>query len=167
MKTKDTDHDGISDYDELYVQQTSPYLADTDSDGLSDAVEVTQGTDPNCPQGKVCVETQAQVISGSTSTIDTPGSQDSGFNFASSTFGGSSQGALEFINNPPDPASMTPAQVREYLLSHQLVPKAQLDVLTDAAVVQAYQLSYREAIQVQAAGRIDQPSDTTPSPTTP
>lgn len=168
LKTKDTDHDGLSDYDELYVEQTSPYLADTDSDGLSDAIEVTQGTDPNCPQGKSCIEMSTQVIAGSTSTLDTPALRQAGFGLPSSTETGASQGALEFIQNPPEPSSMTPTQIRAYLLSHQLVPKNQLEGLTDEAVVQAYQLSYQQALQVQAAGRPlngIQPSSS-PSPTT-
>ena len=153
LKIKDTDHDGISDYDESYVQQTSPYLADTDSDGLTDAVEITQGTDPNCPQGKTCVETQAQIISGSTSTLDTPGLRQSGFLFPTSTIGASER-AMEFINNPRDPATMKPAEIRAYLLSHNLVPKNQIDLLSDEAVVQAYSLSYQQALRVQSAGRI-------------
>ncbi len=54
LKDKDTDGDTISDYDELYVVRTSPYLKDSDGDGLADAVETQQGSDPNCPKGKVC-----------------------------------------------------------------------------------------------------------------
>lgn len=54
LKSKDTDGDGISDYQELYVTHTSPYLKDSDGDGVSDADELKAGTDPNCPQGKIC-----------------------------------------------------------------------------------------------------------------
>lgn len=54
LKAKDTDGDGLSDYDELYVYHTSPYIKDTDSDGIPDGVEVKNGTDPNCPQGQDC-----------------------------------------------------------------------------------------------------------------
>lgn len=43
----DTDGDGLSDYDEVYVYFTDPLLADTDGDGLSDGEEVNiYGTDP-------------------------------------------------------------------------------------------------------------------------
>ena len=51
---KDTDGDGLSDYDELNVYHTSIYLADTDSDGYSDKEEVNSGNDPNCPAGQNC-----------------------------------------------------------------------------------------------------------------
>jgi hypothetical protein len=53
-KTKDTDGDGLVDYDELYVYKTSPYIVDSDSDGYSDQDEVYSGNNPNCPTGKTC-----------------------------------------------------------------------------------------------------------------
>lgn len=54
-RSTDTDTDGLSDYDELNVYKTSPYLADTDGDNLNDGDETKNGTDPNCPLGKDCV----------------------------------------------------------------------------------------------------------------
>lgn len=43
----DTDGDGLSDYDEIYVYGTDPIKADTDGDGLSDGEEILiYGTDP-------------------------------------------------------------------------------------------------------------------------
>jgi hypothetical protein len=56
-KTKDTDGDGLVDYDELYVYKTSPYLADSDSDGFDDKSEVFSGNNPNCPTGTDCYTT--------------------------------------------------------------------------------------------------------------
>jgi hypothetical protein len=53
-KVTDTDGDGLVDYDELYVYQTSPYLTDSDSDGYDDEQEVFSGNDPNCPMGRKC-----------------------------------------------------------------------------------------------------------------
>ncbi len=47
LKNIDTDKDGISDYDEMYVHFTDPFVSDTDSDELSDYEELfIIGTDP-------------------------------------------------------------------------------------------------------------------------
>ena len=54
MKERDTDEDGLTDYDETFVYKTSPYLADTDSDGFDDKTEIFSGNDPNCPVDKDC-----------------------------------------------------------------------------------------------------------------
>lgn len=54
LQGKDTDRDGLSDYDEIYVYYTSPYLEDTDSDGMTDRDEIMAGEDPVCPKGQSC-----------------------------------------------------------------------------------------------------------------
>ncbi|KKP59351.1 MAG: Ig domain protein, group 2 domain protein [Candidatus Magasanikbacteria bacterium GW2011_GWC2_34_16] len=54
LRFRDTDQDGLTDFDELYVYTTSPYLADTDSDGLTDKQEIDKGTNPVCGEGKDC-----------------------------------------------------------------------------------------------------------------
>ncbi|MFA5126876.1 MAG: thrombospondin type 3 repeat-containing protein [Patescibacteria group bacterium] len=54
LKNKDTDHDSLTDYAELYQYNTSMFLEDTDSDGISDYDEVTKGMDPLCPEGQSC-----------------------------------------------------------------------------------------------------------------
>lgn len=54
LRSKDTDGDGLSDYDELNVTHSSAYIKDSDSDGLDDGTEVREGTDPNCPKGQNC-----------------------------------------------------------------------------------------------------------------
>lgn len=54
LRYQDTDGDSLSDYDELYRYNTSPYLSDSDSDGISDTDEINANTDPNCPEGKDC-----------------------------------------------------------------------------------------------------------------
>lgn len=47
-RIKDTDLDGLSDYDELNTYNTSPYLEDTDLDGVSDYDEMILGRDGEC-----------------------------------------------------------------------------------------------------------------------
>ena len=54
LKTKDTDGDGLTDWDELNIYETSPYLEDSDSDGIFDKEEINSGADPNCPAGRDC-----------------------------------------------------------------------------------------------------------------
>lgn len=58
QRISDTDKDGISDYDELKIFGTSPYIADSDSDGRSDGAEILEGGDPNCSLGKACVSSE-------------------------------------------------------------------------------------------------------------
>ena len=43
---KDSDSDGLSDYDERTLYNTDPYSADSDGDGFIDGAEVAQGYDP-------------------------------------------------------------------------------------------------------------------------
>ncbi len=45
----DTDNDGLSDYDEIFVYGTDPLKPDTDGDGLSDGDEIALGLDPLNP----------------------------------------------------------------------------------------------------------------------
>ncbi len=42
----DSDNDGLTDYDEVYVYGTDPYNPDSDGDGYSDGIEVYYGSDP-------------------------------------------------------------------------------------------------------------------------
>lgn len=53
-RLKDTDGDGLSDYDEIYVYGTSPYLRDTDSDNISDYDEIAMGSSALCKEGESC-----------------------------------------------------------------------------------------------------------------
>lgn len=50
----DSDGDGLTDFDEEFIYNTSPYLSDSDSDGISDGDELTGNTNPNCPEGQPC-----------------------------------------------------------------------------------------------------------------
>lgn len=68
LKSRDTDIDGLSDYDELYIYHTSPYIADTDSDGLNDGQEVKSGSNPNCAQGKDCSGAVSSGVVGASTT---------------------------------------------------------------------------------------------------
>lgn len=68
LKSIDTDHDGLNDWEELNQYTTSPYLADTDSDKIDDKTEIDKGTDPLCPEGKQCA-TSADTGTTATSSL--------------------------------------------------------------------------------------------------
>lgn len=88
LKEKDTDQDGLTDYDELYLYKTSPYIPDSDSDGYADGEEVKSNQDPNCPAGVSC---------------------------ASLTLPGDAQAAP---NLPDNLDALTPDQIRSLLLQN-------------------------------------------------
>jgi len=153
LKQKDTDRDGLSDYDELNAYQTSPYLPDTDSDGIPDAVELAQGTNPNCPQGKSCLEVSNDVPRTGTSTLEefittpVPTVGSALVQGAASSVAG----AQQFIDAPPPPESMTADQIRAFLVSHNLISAEQLAPLPDDHIIAIYKAAYQEALNVQAA----------------
>ncbi len=79
LKTKDTDNDGLSDYIELYVYNTSPYLEDTDSDGYSDMQEIETSNDPLCPAGENCLSIIQEDSGGMTDNLNAVGFGESDF----------------------------------------------------------------------------------------
>lgn len=125
LKFRDTDRDGLNDYDESFVYHTSRYLADTDSDGKNDKDEVLGGTDALCFAGSDCsgalanagyvpvsTTTAAMMINGqSSTTVAMPDVQ-------------------AIINDPK--------QLRE-LLAQSGVDKAALDKISDSDLLQAAQ----------------------------
>lgn len=73
LKLVDTDSDGISDWDELFIYGSSPYLEDTDGDGLGDYEEIfVYKTDPNCLAGQTCSGASGQNMdqTSSSSIVD-------------------------------------------------------------------------------------------------
>ena len=45
--TKDSDNDGVTDYDEVTLYKTNPFSADSDNDGFTDEAEILGGFNPN------------------------------------------------------------------------------------------------------------------------
>lgn len=169
LRIKDTDHDGLTDYAELSIYHTSAYLADTDSDGIPDSIEIAQGTNPLCPEGKNCMGTGVAAVVGSTTStlVDllgaTPLPRVPGEVTSPNATG--TAGAQAFVDQPPPPDQMTPTQIRTYLVSHGLVTDQQLSALTDEMVIQVYVAAYQEALRVQAARTVPSPSSSSPSST--
>lgn len=126
LKQKDTDKDGLKDYDELYVFNTSPYLPDSDSDGVGDKEEVDGGQDPNCPKGQDCYFTEINnPVSGqiTTTTLEDP----------TAAIPSSDQLILQniFTENPD------PKKIREFLLQSG-GKKEMLDQFNDEELVKLF-----------------------------
>lgn len=155
LSNKDTDSDGLSDYDELYTFYTSPYLEDTDSDGVKDKDEIAAGTDPNCPGKKTCTETErpyqppiSQPSSTQTgsefTTIDQLLNQLGEQNLAGQeapTSTNSQADTLQALSN------LSAADLRQLLIQAG-APESLLKNVTDEQLLQMAQ----EALKKQAAG---------------
>lgn len=118
LRGKDTDRDGLNDWDELRVYKTSPYVADSDSDEVSDSVEIAQGQDPNCPKGRNCQPkldgvSEARAASSSVSTL------------------------LEGVSASPS-VGLTASQIRQFLITNRLATELELQGLSDQTVIQLY-----------------------------
>lgn len=152
LKIKDTDGDGLSDYDELNTYKTSPYIEDSDSDGFKDKEEVDSGKDPNCPAGSDCfVSGLADKSSGADTNTgeSTSNSLESLLQISPQTVeptGGStgaaaglSQSDIESLVSGEMPA----ATLRELLISAGM-DKAVLDKISDEDLLSSYKDSLSE-----------------------
>ncbi len=123
LKETDTDGDGISDWSELNVYHTSPYLADSDSDGIPDNIEIARGTDPNCAEGQTC-----DSAFGATATASSTVTADSlGATAPTAQAGDASAGV------PP----RDPAAIRQFLKMRGM-SDTELGQYSDDALLQAY-----------------------------
>lgn len=139
LKTKDTDGDNLSDYDETYVYRTSPYLKDSDGDGIDDKAELAKQTNPNCPEGKDCGPLGGSA--GSAANPNVISSADIGANagaLAPVTDSAAQQQAVDSLFNP------TPADVRKLLLDSG-VAQSEIDKIDDATLMEMYRQSLSDA----------------------
>lgn len=156
---KDTDGDGLNDYDETSTYNTSPYLADSDSDGVDDRQEVETGGDPNCPAGQNCGPLANQsFLTQATSSSSTPP-----LNTSSSTPDAAGSSATPLDNMTAEELNdfangrMSAATLRKLLLAGG-ADKAALDKISDADLLKNYQ----EMLQAQAAASTSTPPASQP-----
>ncbi len=123
--TKDTDKDGLTDWEETNIYHTSPYLADTDSDGATDSEETESGTNPNCPLGNTCGAAE-KAISPSSATGNLPAA-----------------GSVK-DNSAGIPTNLTADQVRE-LLKQGGMSDENLKKLNDKAILEIYNEALKES----------------------
>lgn len=62
--TRDSDNDGITDYDEVVLYKTDPFSADTDKDGFTDQAEILGGFDPNDSRQEAAIAYESPRESG-------------------------------------------------------------------------------------------------------
>lgn len=157
LKNRDTDKDTLSDYQELFTTNTSPYLRDSDGDGLSDSDEAKNGTDPNCPEGRTCgVVTNANASTNSgaspqiaalrqalkesgapANVIDGMSDQELYQQYQSAVVGTSS--ANENVNaGSVDVNNLSASQVRS-LLQANGIDTSTLETVDDATLMSIYQ----------------------------
>ena len=125
LQNTDTDEDGLSDYDEEYLYSTSPYLKDTDSDGFTDKQEVDSDNDPLCPAGVDCL---AGDIQDQTTTTEDILLQDEE----------PSSGAELTTEMIQELQNLTPAQIRELLLTSNALTEQELNQIDDEQLMQVF-----------------------------
>lgn len=129
LRAKDTDSDGLNDWDELNIYSTSPYLEDTDSDTFADKQEIDSGNDPNCPKGQDCsleaVKADSRATEGS--ATDIVGDLQAQTTDAQ---------ALEALMTGKK--NITPAELRELLLQSGMDPLS-LQKISDSDLMASYQ----------------------------
>lgn len=142
LQAQDTDLDGLSDYDELNIYQTSPYLPDSDSDGFSDKEEIDSGNDPNCPAGQECRTDKVAPLNTNPPPLDvpgfSPGQLDSGKGAGQSIIGSGEALSPEIVQQFQD---LSAEEIRQLLKSSgQLTEEQikQLEQIDDQTLLEIY-----------------------------
>jgi|GEM_PF-1184970 len=122
-QNQDTDHDGLTDFQEIYIYHTSPYLADTDGDGFTDKQEVDAGSNPLDPN----------------STPLNVNKTKSEGNQLQQTFDN-----LQQNQSTSSTAEMTPAQIRDLLVNKGGLTRDAVDKIDDKTLIEMYNNTKQE-----------------------
>lgn len=133
LQQQDTDGDGLNDFEEQYVYNTSIYLVDTDSDGASDFAEVQNGANPNCSDGNVCVTLGTADTTSATSTS----TGEEAVNSQYSSILADNDGSTSI----PNPDEITAEELRD-LLVELGATKDDIAEVTDEQLLAEYRLAY-------------------------
>ncbi len=134
LRNKDTDKDGLSDWDELNIYYTSPYLEDTDSDGFSDKEEIDSGNDPNCPAGRNCYNQNNKTVNKNQLDISNSKNENLPLDTITNGLNLFSDNELENILNGQADVEM----LRQALINSG-VSKEALNKVSDEDLLKAYQ----------------------------
>lgn len=143
LKTKDTDGDTLNDYDELYVYDTSPYLADSDSDNASDAEELKTGQNPNCPAGTICDQPRKTDTAVAVSNT-TPGANTSSSVPPTVTNGATNTNAEAIDANTAQNQQSTNADILRQTLKNAGAPAEVVDAMSDEDLLKLYEETVQE-----------------------
>lgn len=154
LKLIDTDGDGISDWDELFIYGTSPYLADTSGDGISDYDAIfVHGIDPLCPRGEDCYgESHQYDIERETNLLDSGDFLNQGmsdFSFLLESLVDIDDELLEELLGDDDiPENLRPDQVkpddlRKMLLENGL-SQEEVDRFSDEDLINLYREAFSD-----------------------
>ncbi|MFH1187427.1 MAG: hypothetical protein V1688_01035 [bacterium] len=159
MQNKDTDGDGLSDYEEIYIYKTSPYLADSDSDNIDDKKEIDTGSNPNCPEGKDCgvASPQEQNDASDNSSTAKDNTATDTFDFSSlnnlSDSGSLSASDLSNLENSASAtdlfSDLSVSEIRD-LLKESGLPSEVLDQLTDEQILEAYKTTLKNMNEAES-----------------
>ena len=139
LQTADTDGDTFSDYEELYLYRTSPYLSDTDGDGTSDAEEVASGTDPNCAPGDACASIQESEFGVPANVVPGLPAPDT-----------SALDNLDLVNTLT--VGVDPAEIRQFLIEGGVDPNV-VNELSDVELTRVYE---ETILQLSETGELEQ-----------
>ncbi len=141
QKRIDTDGDGLSDWSEVNIYKTSPYLWSTAGDNIPDNVKIASGENPLCKSGEDCAVGALNLNLATTSLpYDINTNQDTsgllndvlmGVSPGSGSYQDAAAGAGVDLETMKSQIPTDPAVIRKAILETGKVTKEDLDKFSD------------------------------------